>query len=66
MVEDGINGFLVGSCDVDGLAERVTQIIANPAMRIRLGKAVCVKVEQDFTAQPVREFETLLLSFVDR
>ena len=66
VVEDGVNGFLVEPGDVSRLAERVTQLIADPALRNRLGEAGRVKVEQDFTARPVREFETLLLSFANR
>ncbi|CAH1904795.1 conserved hypothetical protein [Candidatus Nitrotoga sp. HW29] len=62
-VEDGVNGYLVEPEDVDGLTARVMQLIADSALRARLGEAGRVRVEQNFTTRPVREFETLLLSF---
>lgn len=63
VVEAGVNGFLVEPGDVAGLADRVAQLIADPALRTRLGEAGRARVEQQFTLQPVREFETLLLSY---
>ena len=65
VVEDGVNGFLVAPGDVTGLAARVAQLIADPALRIRFGEAGRAGVEQNFTTRPVREFETLLLSFAN-
>ncbi|WP_173052197.1 glycosyltransferase family 4 protein [Candidatus Nitrotoga sp. AM1P] len=64
-VEDGVNGYLVEPEDVDGLTARVMQLIADSALRARLGEAGRVRVEQNFTTRPVREFETLLLSFAN-
>lgn len=64
VVEDDVNGFLVEPGDVNSLAERVAQLIADPALRARLGETGRAKVEQSFTTQPVREFEALLLSYV--
>lgn len=66
VVEDGVNGYLVEPGDVDGLATRVKQLIADPALRTHLGEAGRTRVEQNFTTRPVYEFETLLLSFVNR
>jgi glycosyltransferase involved in cell wall biosynthesis len=63
VVKDGMNGFLVEPGDVEALAERVGQLIADPALRVRMGEAGRVNVEQNFTTRPVREFETLLLRF---
>ena len=62
-VEDGVNGYLVEPADVDELTARVMQLIADSALRNRLGEAGRGRVEQNFTTRPVREFETLLLSF---
>jgi glycosyltransferase involved in cell wall biosynthesis len=62
-VEDGVNGFLVEPGDVANLADRVAQLIADPALRARLGEAGRARVEQQFTLQPICEFETLLLNF---
>jgi glycosyltransferase involved in cell wall biosynthesis len=66
VVEDGVNGFLVEPGDVAALAARVAELIADPALRMRMGEAGRTRVEQDFTTRPVREFETLLLSYVRR
>jgi glycosyltransferase involved in cell wall biosynthesis len=66
VVEDGVNGYLVAPGNVDGLAERVRQLITDPALRARLGDAGRARVEQSFTNQPVCEFETLLLGFATR
>lgn len=65
VIDDGVNGFLVEPGDVVGLAQRVGQLIADPAMRSRLGEAGRTRVEQFFTSQPIREFEKLLLSFAN-
>ena len=65
VVEDGVNGFLVAPGDMDSLAERVAQLIADPALRARLGETGRAKVEQSFTTQPVREFEDLLLRYAN-
>jgi glycosyltransferase involved in cell wall biosynthesis len=66
VVEDDVNGYLVEAGDVDALAARVATLIADPSLRARLGAAGRARVEQDFTTRPVREFETLLLSYVRR
>lgn len=61
VVEDGVNGYLVEVGDVDALAARVGELIADPALRAQMGEAGRSRVERDFTARPVREFESLLL-----
>jgi glycosyltransferase involved in cell wall biosynthesis len=66
VVEDGVNGFLVEPGDAAALAERVGRLIADPALRTRIGEAGRVRVEQNFTTRPVREFEMLLLRFANR
>lgn len=63
VVEDGVNGFLVEPGDVDGLADRVGRLIANPALRATMGQTGRDLVEQNFTSRPVREFESLLLRY---
>lgn len=64
VVADGVNGYLVDPGDVDALSARVAALIANPSLRARMGEAGRARVERDFTTRPVREFETLLLSYV--
>jgi hypothetical protein len=44
----------------------VAALIADPALRARMGEAGRARVEQDFTSRPVREFEALLLSHIRR
>lgn len=61
VIEDGVSGFLVEPGNVDALANRVDRLIADAALRARLGHAGRVRVEKDFTTKPVREFEQLLL-----
>jgi glycosyltransferase involved in cell wall biosynthesis len=39
VVEDGVSGFLVEPGDVDGLAARIDQLLADPALRGRMGAA---------------------------
>jgi glycosyltransferase involved in cell wall biosynthesis len=63
VIEDGMNGYLVESGDVETLAARVTALIADPALRQKMGEAGRAMVEQRFTTYPVREFEKLLLSY---
>lgn len=66
VVEDGVNGYLVEPGDVDALTARVAALVADPALRTRMGEAGRARVERDFTSRPVREFETLLLSHARR
>ena len=61
VVEDGVNGYLVEPGDVDALATRVSELIADPSLRERMGEAGRARVEENFTSRPVREFEALLL-----
>jgi glycosyltransferase involved in cell wall biosynthesis len=63
VIEDGMNGYLVESGDVETLAARVTALIADPALRQKMGEEGRATVEQNFTTHPVREFEKLLLSY---
>lgn len=64
VVEDGVNGYLVEPGDVEALTARVADLIADPALRARMGEIGRTRVEQGFTTRPVREFESLLLSYV--
>ena len=64
VIQDGVNGYLVEPCDIDTLATRVATLIADPSLCARMGQAGRTLVEQQFTVQPVREFEKLLLRYV--
>ncbi len=64
VVEDGVNGYLVEPSDVTALAARVTTLIADPALRIRMGEAGRQRVEAEFTTAPIRAFEAELLRHI--
>ena len=64
VVEDGVNGSLVEPGEVDQLTARVESLIADPDLRLRMGEAGRARVEREFTRKPIREFESLLLSYV--
>lgn len=66
VVKDDINGYLVEAADIEGLADRVTRLIADPALRHRLGAAGRALVEAEYTRTPLRAFEDLLVSIAGR
>lgn len=39
MVREGVTGYVVGHRDVDGLARRLTELVTDPALRLRMGRA---------------------------
>jgi glycosyltransferase involved in cell wall biosynthesis len=51
VVVDGVTGFLVPFGDEDALAERLEQLIASPALRLRFGEAGRARVVERFTQQ---------------
>lgn len=61
VIEDGVTGFLVSPGNIDELASRVRQLVADSALRQRMGEAGRTRVEEFFTLQPVRSFESYLL-----
>ncbi len=48
LVEDGMSGFLVPAGDAESLAARLAELIANPAMRRRMGETGHAKVRAEF------------------
>jgi len=46
MIEDGKNGYLIPVGDVDGLTEKLRQLIEQPALRTALGKQAKIDAEQ--------------------
>jgi len=48
LVEDGVSGFLVPPADAHSLAERITALLSDPALRQRFGKAGRAEVEAEF------------------
>ena len=63
VIHDGKNGYLVEPGDVGHLVARVGQLINNPEERRAMGEAGRLQVEKDFTTQPIRKFEDLLLAY---
>jgi glycosyltransferase involved in cell wall biosynthesis len=56
-VEDGVNGLLVESKDIDSLAEGLCRILDNPELRAQLGAGGRTKAASDFNE--VEKFETV-------
>ena len=51
VVEDGVNGFLVPFGDSAAVADRVMRLLADPALRQRLGAAARQRVLERFTVE---------------
>lgn len=54
-VDDGINGFLVPIGNSNILAEKMIELIDNPTMRQKMGKASRIKAEKEFSLYRVIE-----------
>ncbi len=64
-VVDGETGFLVDAGDAAALADRVLQLLRNPALRERMGAAGRARVEAHFSAQAMaRTFSQTLEQLV--
>ena len=46
LIEDGVNGFLVPLGDIQGAADRVRQLVANPELAVNLGRAAAETAER--------------------
>ena len=55
LVQDGISGFLVPECDVDALKEKLKQLILQPELRSRMGRAGRKYVEKYFNAKKLND-----------
>ncbi|WP_430790443.1 glycosyltransferase [Virgibacillus flavescens] len=49
IVDSGVDGYLVDPKDVDDIVRVTTELVANPTMRLEMGKAARIKVENNFT-----------------
>lgn len=47
----GETGFLVERGDIDGLAWRIRELLADPALRLRMGRAAKVRVSHEFSRE---------------
>lgn len=54
-VDDGMNGFLIPTKDVDALASKLKVLIDNPEVRVSMGKASRAKAEKEFSLDVVIE-----------
>ena len=50
-VQDGVNGFLIPREDVEGLRQRLGQLLTDPDLRIRMGRSGREHYERNFTLE---------------
>ena len=48
LIEDGVDGFLVGEKNIAQLADRVLELLGDPALRARMGGAGWRRTQQEF------------------
>ena len=60
IVEDGTEGFLVESMDVNGLAEKCLRLIQSPELAQKMGQAARARVERNFSAENMAHQVALL------
>jgi len=51
LVTDGVDGFLVPAGDASGLADRLTRLADDPALRTRLGEHARTRAREEFTVE---------------
>ena len=61
LVADGVNGFLVPVRAPDQIAQRVIQLLEDPALRARMGAAGRLAAEQKFDLS--RNLDTLMQAY---
>lgn len=67
IIEDGVEGFLVESMDVNGLAERCRRLIESPDVARKMGEQGRKRVEREFSATAMADrvvsvYKELLMS----
>jgi glycosyltransferase involved in cell wall biosynthesis len=55
VVDHNVNGLLVGAGDTDGLAAQIECLLADPALRERLGASARARIETDFSLRDALE-----------
>lgn len=53
LVEDGLTGYLVSPEDLEGMAEKATRLLLDPALGRRLGEAGARRVREHFTPEGI-------------
>ncbi|MEN8221293.1 MAG: glycosyltransferase family 4 protein [Pseudomonadota bacterium] len=71
LIEDGVSGLLVPPGDAGSLADRIAQLMADPALRERLGQGGRQRIETCFSVDAIAEryvryYETLLTNKKNR
>jgi phosphatidylinositol alpha-1,6-mannosyltransferase len=59
--EDGVSGFVLDPFDLDALAERVTRLAKDPALRARMGAAGRARIEREHGFERFRDRTAELL-----
>ncbi len=62
LIEDGIDGFLVDTENVEQLAEKMAQLMRDPILRKKIGAAAKKRVEVEFTE---KKYVENLLCFIE-
>lgn len=50
LVRDGIEGFIVPTGDAEAVAERIIQLLEDPELRVKMGRAGRARIDRRFTA----------------
>ena len=62
IVQDGLNGFVVQSCDLGGLTEKLEELIKNQDLRQEMGKKARERVKAMFSINSmVKEYEKIYI-----
>jgi glycosyltransferase involved in cell wall biosynthesis len=48
LIDDGVNGYLVGRGDAPGMSDRILKLLGDPGLRERMGEAGRVVVAEKF------------------
>jgi phosphatidylinositol alpha-1,6-mannosyltransferase len=62
VITDGVTGYLVDQADVRALADRITNLLSDPSLRLAMGREGQRRVEQHFT---YARFRDRLLSLLE-
>jgi glycosyltransferase involved in cell wall biosynthesis len=65
MIADGVDGMLVNTSDIEGMATTLGRLIDSPDLRHRLGRAGAARVARQFTiAHMAHAYEQLYLDMI--